>query len=168
MKKLLVVLAILFIGILLAGCTSQPAAPVATPTPTAVATPVPTTVATPQPTKVVVVVVENKTVNATPTITATPTPAPVFTITFTQDLTIVPGTSATIPVGGQVKWVNADPYKPHSVTGTDSTDGAWLIGSTSATIPAGGSVTVTFPKAGQFEYVTGPFQPQTAGVIVVK
>ena len=32
MKKLFVVLAILFIGILLAGCTSQQAAPVATPT----------------------------------------------------------------------------------------------------------------------------------------
>jgi uncharacterized surface protein with fasciclin (FAS1) repeats/plastocyanin len=45
MKKLLVVLAILFIGILLAGCT-QPAAPVATPTPT----PVPTAVPTPVPT----------------------------------------------------------------------------------------------------------------------
>lgn len=41
MKKLLVVLAILFVGILLAGCT-QPAAPVATPVPTTVSTPVPT------------------------------------------------------------------------------------------------------------------------------
>jgi uncharacterized surface protein with fasciclin (FAS1) repeats/plastocyanin len=41
MKKLFVVLAILFIGILLAGCTSQPPAPVVTPTPTS--TPVPTT-----------------------------------------------------------------------------------------------------------------------------
>jgi uncharacterized surface protein with fasciclin (FAS1) repeats/plastocyanin len=40
MKKLFVVLAILFIGILLAGCTSQPPAPVVTPAPT----PVPTTV----------------------------------------------------------------------------------------------------------------------------
>jgi len=39
MKKLFVVLAILFVGILLAGCTSQPSAPVDTPTPT----PVPTT-----------------------------------------------------------------------------------------------------------------------------
>jgi len=168
MKKLLVVLAILFIGILLAGCTSQPAAPVATPTPTAVATPVPTATPTPTPTKVVVVVVENKTVNVTATTTATPTPAPVYTITFTQDLTIIPGTSATIPVGGQVTWVNADPYKPHSVTATDASDGAWLIGSTNAQIPAGGSVTVTFPKAGSFEYVTGPFQPQTAGTIIVK
>jgi len=40
MKKLFIVLAVLFIGILVAGCTSQPAAQV-TPTPTA--TPVPTT-----------------------------------------------------------------------------------------------------------------------------
>jgi uncharacterized surface protein with fasciclin (FAS1) repeats/plastocyanin len=41
MKKLFVVLAILFVGILIAGCTSQPPAPVVTPTPT----PVPTTAA---------------------------------------------------------------------------------------------------------------------------
>jgi uncharacterized surface protein with fasciclin (FAS1) repeats len=46
MKKIFVVLAILFIGILLAGCTSQPPAPVATPTPTP--TPVPTPVPTPE------------------------------------------------------------------------------------------------------------------------
>jgi uncharacterized surface protein with fasciclin (FAS1) repeats len=43
MKKIFVVLAILFIGILLAGCTSQPPAPVVTPTPTPVPTPLPTT-----------------------------------------------------------------------------------------------------------------------------
>ncbi len=42
MKKLFVVLAILFIGILIAGCTSQPPAPVVTPTPTPVPTAVPT------------------------------------------------------------------------------------------------------------------------------
>src|SRR5512137_1462019 len=46
MKKIFVVLAILFIGILLAGCTSQPHTPVVTPTPTP--TPVPTPVPTPQ------------------------------------------------------------------------------------------------------------------------
>ncbi len=43
MKKLFVILAILFIGILIAGCTSQPPAPVATKAPTAV----PTTAAPP-------------------------------------------------------------------------------------------------------------------------
>jgi uncharacterized surface protein with fasciclin (FAS1) repeats/plastocyanin len=48
MKKIFVVLAILFIGILLAGCTSQPPAPVVTPTPTPVPTPVPTQVPTPE------------------------------------------------------------------------------------------------------------------------
>ena len=168
MKKLLVILAILFIGILLAGCTSQPAAPVATPTPTPVVTSIPTTVApTPTPTKVVVVVVENKTTPA-PTATPTPTKAPVYTITFTQDLTILPGTSATIPVGGQVTWVNADPYKPHSVMATDDTDGKWFGGQSTAEIPVGQSFTVTFPKKGIYEYTTGPFQPQTSGVITVQ
>ncbi len=43
MKKLFGILAILFIGILVAGCTSQPPAPVVTPTPTAA----PTTAAPP-------------------------------------------------------------------------------------------------------------------------
>jgi len=43
MKKLFVILAILFIGILVAGCASTPPAPVVTPTPTAV----PTTAAPP-------------------------------------------------------------------------------------------------------------------------
>ena len=38
MRKLLVMLTILFIGILVAGCTSQPPAPVVTPTPTAAPT----------------------------------------------------------------------------------------------------------------------------------
>ncbi|MCX6687979.1 MAG: fasciclin domain-containing protein [Methanoregula sp.] len=40
MKKLFVILMILFVGILIAGCTTKPAAPVATPAPTAVPTPV--------------------------------------------------------------------------------------------------------------------------------
>ncbi len=38
MKKLFVILMILFVGILIAGCTTQPAAPVATPAPTVVPT----------------------------------------------------------------------------------------------------------------------------------
>ena len=41
MKKLFVILMILFVGILIAGCTTKPAAPVATPAPTVVPTPVP-------------------------------------------------------------------------------------------------------------------------------
>jgi plastocyanin len=167
MKKLLVVLAILFIGILLAGCTSQPAAPVATPTPTPVATPVPTTVVpTPQPTKVVVVVVQNVTnVTATPTPTATPSVG--ATITFTDSYTVVPGTTATIKAGQQVVWVNADPRNAHTVVATDATDGAWFNGATTGIIPASGSVTVTFNNPGQFEFTTGPLQPQMTGVITV-
>jgi plastocyanin len=128
---------------------------------------VPTTaLPTAEPTKVVVVVVENQTTTA-PTPTPTATALPTYTITFTQDLTIVPGTSATIPVGGSVTWVNADPYKPHTVMATDATDGAWFGGETSATIPSGKSFVVTFPKAGMFEYTT-VYQPNTAGVITVK
>ncbi|MDD1687631.1 hypothetical protein [Methanoregula sp.] len=167
MKKLFVVLAILFIGILLAGCTSQQTAPAtATPTPTAVPTVVVTTaVPTPEPTKEVVVVVVNKTPNATPT--ATPTPVPSYTITFTQDMTIIPGTSATIPVGSKVIWVNNDSLKPHSVMATDPSDGAWFGGMTSATIPYGSSLDVTFNKTGAYEYTT-VFQPETTGVIYVK
>jgi uncharacterized surface protein with fasciclin (FAS1) repeats/plastocyanin len=48
MKKLSVILMILFVGILIAGCTTKPAAPVATPAPTPVPTPVPTTVPAPE------------------------------------------------------------------------------------------------------------------------
>ena len=168
MKKIFVVLAILFIGILLAGCTSQPAAPVATPTPTAVPTVIVTTaIPTPEPTKEVVVVVVNKTATVTATPTPTPTFLPTYIITFTQDLTIIPGTSATIPVGGSVTWVNADPYKEHTVIATDASDGAWFGGKTEATIPAGKSMVVTFPKAGTFEYTT-VYQPNMEGVINVK
>ena len=167
MKKILVVLAILFIGILLAGCTSQPAAPVATPVPTPVPTTVVTTVPpTPVPTKEIVVVVV-KTANVTATPTPTPTPLPTYIITFTQDLTIIPGTSATIPVGGSVTWLNADPYKEHTVIATDASDGAWFAGQTQATIPAGKSMVITFPKAGTFEYTT-VYQPNMEGVINVK
>ena len=114
MKKLFVVLAILFIGILLAGCTSQPAAPVATPT--AVSTPIPvvTTVPTVAPTKEVVVVVVKNTTAPTPTPTATPIPT--YTMTFTPDLTILNGPNAVVKAGTKVIWLNNDPYKPHGVT----------------------------------------------------
>jgi plastocyanin len=165
MKKLLVVLAILFIGILLAGCTSQPAAPVATPTPTP--TPVPTVVTTvpptPEPTKEIIVVVVNKTATPTPT----PTPIPTVTITFTQQLSITPGTTVTIPVGGKVAWVNADPYNPHGVQATDDSDGPFFGGYSTATIPYGKPLEVTFAKKGVYDYVT-IFQPATVGQIIVK
>jgi plastocyanin len=160
MKKLLVVLAILFIGILLAGCTSQPAAPAATPVPTVVATPVPTTVVTtavptPEPTKeVVVVVVKNVT---TPTPTPTATPIPSYTITFTPDLTIMNGPNAVVTKGTKVIWLNNDPYKPHGVTFQDASVVA---------IPYKGTFEKVFNTPGTYVYDC-VFQPEVRGTIFV-
>ncbi|MDD5142110.1 plastocyanin/azurin family copper-binding protein [Methanoregula sp.] len=166
MKKLFVVLAILFIGILLAGCTSQPAAPAATPTPTPVPTEVLTAVPTAEPTKEVVVVVVNKT---TPEVTATATPAPVptYTITFTQDLTIVPDATAYVKVGTKVIWQNTDPYKPHTIQANDVVLGQYFGSMNPINIPYGESYSVVFDKAGSYDYTTGPFQPQMEAKIVV-
>lgn len=167
MKKLFVVLAILFIGILLAGCTSQPAAPVATPTATAIPTVVLTTaVPTPEPTKEVVVVVVNKTVNATPTATATP--APTYIITFTQDLTVIPDATAYVKAGTKIVWKNDDPYKPHSIQANDIQSGAYFGGINPVMIPYGQTYEVIFDTVGSYDYSTGPFQPQIQGKIVVQ
>ena len=165
MKKFFVVLAILFIGILLAGCTSQPATPVATPTPT----PVPTTIATPVPTPIptpeVVVVVVNTTPNATPT--PTPTPQPSVNITFNSDLTITPGTTVYIPVGGKVVWVNADPYKPHGIQAINVQTAKYFGSEDTITVPYGGiPFNVTFDTAGYYDYKT-VFQPETIGKVIV-
>jgi len=166
MKKLSVVLAILFIGILLAGCTSQQAAPAATTVPT-VAPVVTTAVPTAEPTKeVVVVVVVNKTPNATPT--ATPTPVPTYTITFTQDLTIIPGATAYVKAGTKVIWANTDPFKPHSIQANDVQTGAYFGGMNPKEIPYGGTLEVVFDKVGSYDYTPGPFQPQSEGKIVVQ
>ena len=166
MKKIFVVLAILFIGILLAGCTSQPAAPVATPVPTPVPTTVVTTVPpTPVVTKEIIVVVVNKTPNATPT--ATPTPAPTYTITFDPNRFITPGPTANVKVGTKVIWTNMDNLYPHGLVATDiANDGFWLNDVNAPSIPYGQSVAVTFTKAGAYDYAT-LFQPATTGIISV-
>jgi plastocyanin len=164
MKKFFVVLAILFIGILLAGCTSQPAVPVATPTPTPVPTTIETTVPTTIPTTEVVVVVVNQTPNATPT--PTPTPQPSITITFNSDLTISPGTTVYIPVGGKVVWVNADQYKPHGIQAINVQSAAYFGGMDTITIPYGTPLEVTFDKEGYYDYKT-VFQPDTEGKVIV-
>jgi len=166
MKKLFVVLAILFIGILLAGCTSQKAAP-ATATPTLVPTMVATAVPTPEPTKEVVVVVVNKTANVTATPTPAPTPNPTYTITFTQALTIVPDATAYVKVGTMVIWANTDPYKPHTIQATGAQTGQYFGSTNPISIPYGGNYSVVFDKVGGYDYTTGPFQPQTKGKIVV-
>lgn len=167
MKKLFVVLAILFVGILLAGCTSQPAAPVATPTPAP--NPVPTTieptaVPTAVPTTEVVVVVVNTTPNATPT--PTPTKQPSITITFNPELTISPGTTVIIPVGGKVIWVNNDPRYPHAIQAIDVQAAKYFGGMDTVTIPYGTPLEVTFDKVGYYDYKT-VFQPETNGVVIV-
>jgi plastocyanin len=165
MKKFFVVLAILFIGILLAGCTSQPAAPVATPTPTEVPTTIAATaVPTPVPTTQVVVVVVNKTPTKTPT--ATPTKQPSVTITFNQDLTITPGTTVIIPVGGKVIWVNNDPRYPHAIQAIDVQNQKYFGGMDTWTIPYGTPLEVTFDKEGYFDYKT-VYQQETTGTIIV-
>jgi plastocyanin len=167
MKKLFVVLAILFIGILLAGCTSQQAAP-ATATPTPVPTTVATAVPTIEPTKEVVVVVVNKTANETATPTPTPTPNPTYTITFTQDLTIVPDATAYVKVGTKVIWANNDAFKPHAIQANDIVTGQYFGSSNPISIPYGGSYAVVFDKAGSYDYTTGPYQPAMEGKIVVQ
>ena len=168
MKKLFVVLAILFVGILLAGCTSQPVTPVTTPTPTP--TPVPTTIATtvptPVPTTEVVVVVVNTTVptpNATPVVTKQPS----VTFTFNPDLTITPdATTIYIPVGGKVIIVNNDPYRPHAIQAISVQTRNYFGGMDTMTIPYGTPLEVTFDKEGYYDFKT-VYQPEMVGKIIV-
>ena len=192
MKKIFVVLAILTIGILLvAGCTSQPAAPVVTPAPTQVPTPVVTVPPTPVPvpTKEIIVVVVNKTANVTANVTATPTPVPTYTITFTDHLTITPSATAYVKVGTKVIWVSVDPWKPHSIQANDIQTAQYFGGMSPRAVPYVNSPTglitadsqngqnplgtayspleITFDKVGSYDYTTGPFQPQEQGKIVV-
>ncbi len=166
MKKLSVVLAILFVGILLAGCTSQPAEPAVTATPTAVPAVVETPAPTAEPTKeIVVVVVETP----KPTATATPAPEiPTHVITFTQDLTIMPDATAYVKVGTKVIWKNEDPFKPHTIDATSDQLDKYFGSSDAVQIPYGGSLEVVFDKVGSYDYTTGPFQPQVQAKIVVQ
>lgn len=168
MKKFFVVLAILFVGILLAGCTSQPAAPVATPVPTPVPTAVPTTVEpTTVPTTEVVVVVVNETPNATPT--ATPTPRPTLAITFNNDLTVTPDCSKIyVKEGTKVIWVNADEFKPHGVQAINMQTGAYFGGMDTVTVAYGTPLEVIFDKEGAYDYKTVFQQEMDCKLIVYK
>jgi len=168
MKKFFVVLVILFIGILLAGCTSQPATPVATPTPTPVPTAVPTTVApTAVPTTEVVVVVVNQTPNATPT--PTPTPRPTLTFTFNNDLTITPDPSiAYVKEGTKVIWVNADEFKPHGIQAINVQTSSYFGGMDTVTVEYGRPLEVIFDKEGAYDYKTVFQQEMDCKLIVTK
>ena len=115
--------------------------------------------------RVIVPPVEVKTATPTPT----PTPQPSKTITFTRDLTIMPSTSLSIPVGGKIVWRNDDPLKPHGIAALNNPDPQSLkyFGNVSANnIPYGKSFEVTFDKVGAYDYTT-VFQPQTTGRITV-
>jgi plastocyanin len=100
MKKLFVVLMILFVGILVCGCTSQTAAPGTTPTaaPTAAPAEVPTTAA-PGTTPTAAPTAVPTTVKPA----ATPTPIPDQKIYITNTLTFSPAV-VKIPVGTKVIW----------------------------------------------------------------
>jgi plastocyanin len=164
MKKFFVVLAILFIGILLAGCTSQPATPVATPTPTPVPTTIATAVPTAVPTTEIVVVVVNQTPNATPT--PTPTKQPSLTITFHNDLTVTPSGPYYLPVGGKIVWVNDDAFKPHGIQATNVQTAEYFGGMGTVTVPYGTPYEVTFNKVGAYDFKT-VFQQEMEGKIIV-
>ncbi len=164
MKKFFVVLAVLFIGILFAGCTSQPAAPVATPTPTAVPTAMPTAVPTAVATTAVPTTIATPIVTATPT--PTPTPVPTYTITFTQTMQVLNGPTAYVKAGTMVIWANQDSLKPHGIQAIGTTTGKYFGTSDIKSIPYGKTFSVTFDKAGAYDYQT-VFQPAVIGKIVV-
>ena len=103
---------------------------------------------------------------ATPTPTPTPTPQPTKTITFTRDLTIIPSTTLSIPVGGKIIWKNDDPLKPHGIAAVDAQGAKYFGGMAGFKITYGIPKEVTFDTVGTFDYKT-TFQPETTGRIIV-
>ncbi len=164
MKKIIVVLVVLFIGILFAGCTSQSSPSAATPTPTEVpsivATAVPTAIPTP-------VITPNMTANVTANVTAVPTPMPtpanVVMITFTQSLTMSPSGTIYVPVGTTVVWFNNDRFNPHGIQSVGVQTGQYFG---TVTIPYGGMFNVTFSQKGTYTYTT-LYQPLLGGQQIV-
>jgi plastocyanin len=161
MKKLFVILMILFVGILVCGCTTQPAAP-ATPAPTEVPTaapaPVETTVApTPVPTTAVV----NVTKTATPA--PTPTPIPDVKVYVAKTLTFNPNV-VTVPLGTKVIWyTDAVGYKFN--VGIQGSGVNTMVGIITPTTTA----SFTFTKAGTYamsEMIYPQFRDDESKIIV--
>jgi plastocyanin len=73
-------------------------------------------------------------------------------------MTIIPGTTVYVPVGGKVVWKNNDQFKPHGIQSSSF--------KSMAQIPYGTTFEVTFDKVGTFDYTT-TFQPLTSGQIIV-
>jgi len=102
----------------------------------------------------------------TPTPTPSPTPQPSVTITFNRDLTIKPGPTVVVPVGGKVIFKNDDPFKQHGVVAVNVGTGKYFGGMTAINIPFGKTFEVTFDVAGTYDYQT-VFQPSVEGKIIV-
>ena len=144
MKKLLVVLMILFVGILLCGCTSQPATPQAT---TVAPTAAPTAMETPvAPATTVAPTAAPAPVNTTAKPTATATPQVVVTITLTNYNTVIPDGTVVVQKGTKVTWVN------QMMSREDMIQVPGLF--TSPTILTGGSFSYTFDKAGTYNWMS--------------
>jgi plastocyanin len=161
MKKLLVILMILFVGILVCGCTTQPAAP-ATPATTAVPTAAPalgetTAAPTPVPTAAVV----NVTKTATPA--PTPTPIPDVKVYVAKTLTFSPD-KVTVPVGTKVIWyTDAVGYKFN--VGIQGSGVNTMVGIITPTTTA----SYTFTKAGTYamsEMIYPQFRDDESKIIV--
>jgi plastocyanin len=160
MKKLFVILMILFVGILVCGCTTQPATPAtpATAVPTAAPAPVETTAApTPVPTAAVV----NVTKTATPA--PTPTPIPDQKVYVAKTLTFNPNV-VTVPVGTKVIWwTDAVGYKFN--VGIQGSGVNTMVGIITPTTTA----SFTFTKAGTYsmsEMIYPQFRDDESKIIV--
>ena len=141
MKKLLVVLMILFVGILLCGCTSQSATPPATVAPTAAPTALVTTVVPPVATNVT-----PAPVNTTAKPTATPTPQIVVTIKMTNYNTVDPAGTVVVKKGTKVVWENQMMARENIIR----VEGLFESGA----IYTGGTFSYTFDKAGTYDWMS--------------
>jgi PKD repeat protein len=91
---------------------------------------------------------------------------PQVTITFNQNLTITPGTTTFIPVGGKVIWKNEDSLKPHGLKAVDTSGSDYFGGQTGIVIPFGKPYEVTFETDGSFNYTT-TWEPEVPGSVIV-
>jgi len=73
-------------------------------------------------------------------------------------MTITPGTTVYVPVGGKVVWKNDDPFYQHGIQSSSF--------ASQESIPYGKTFNVTFDKVGSYGYIT-TFQPQATGQIIV-
>jgi len=164
MKKLIVILMILIVGILACGCTSQPTAPTTTVATTVEATPVPTEVPTAVPTTEVTTEIPTEVVTTVvTTATPTPTPLPDVKVTITGSHSISPST-ITIPAGTKVIFSTNSIGSTFRVAITKSTGGNNIA--ESGLITTKNSWSYTFNTAGKY-YAADVLAPNNAGIIIV-